>query len=92
MNFGEAFQHLVAGRSIRRAIWNSTSRLVLVPRSHITVEAGRPLGEALPEAIGYQAIYQTHIDLVTKVGDTYLVGQWSFDPLDIMNVDWEVVS
>lgn len=87
MNFGEALEHLRAGRGVTREQWDGEQYLVLVPYSRITVSADRPLGKALPDLVGEELQYTAHIDVVNQ-GET--VSPWVPSQTDVLATDWEL--
>jgi Protein of unknown function (DUF2829) len=90
MDFGEALTALKTGQRVTRTGWNGTGMwLVLVPGSTITVEAGRPLGNAAPELVGQQVAYAPHIDMKTAQGT---VVPWLASQTDVLANDWAVVE
>jgi hypothetical protein len=91
MDFGSALQALRAGRSVRRDLWNSDARLVLVPGSTVTVDAGRPLGLAIPDAVGRELVYDPHIDLAVRVLDRFVASPWDMSMRDLLADDWMIV-
>lgn len=86
MDFGEALTALKNGHRVTRAGWNGRGMfLILVPGSIITVETGRPLGNAAPELIGQQVSYLPHIDMRTAQGD---IVPWLASQTDVLAEDW----
>lgn len=86
MDFGEALTALKAGGRVTRAGWNGVGMwLVLVPGSAITVEIGRPLGNAAPELVGQQVQYLPHIDMRTTQGQ---IVPWLASQTDVLAEDW----
>lgn len=89
MDFGDALHHLKDGSRVTRVGWNGSSMwLVLVPGSTITVSAGRPLGDAVPELVGESVEYRSHIDL--KTVDDQIV-PWVASQTDLLADDWAAV-
>ena len=90
MDFGFALGALKDGQRVTRTGWNGVGMwLVLVPGSTITVEAGRPLGDAAPELVGQTVEYLPHIDMKTAQGP---VVPWLASQTDLLAEDWEVVA
>lgn len=90
MNFGDALIALKAGHRVTRTGWNGTGMwLILVPGSTITVETGRPLGNAAPDLVGQQVQYLPHIDMKTAQGQ---IVPWLASQTDLLCEDWKVVD
>ncbi|HYQ69065.1 Thoeris anti-defense Tad2 family protein [Actinophytocola sp.] len=99
MNFAGALDALTRGlrvsRDARVRDWARAYQadpggapvLVLVPGSTITVTAGRPLGEAVPELVGRAVEYAPHIDIVQGLR----VQVWTPRQADLLVEDWMVV-
>lgn len=86
MDFGAALQALRDGERVARDGWNGKGMwLVLVPGSTITVEAGRPVGDAAPDLIGQQVEYRPHIDMYTADGQLV---PWHATQSDLLADDW----
>ena len=89
MDFGEAIRALKAGQRVSRPGWNGKGMwLILVPGSEITVESGRPLGQAAPGLVGMRATYQPHIDMWTADGTLV---PWLASQTDVLAEDWEII-
>ena len=89
-DFGYALAALRSGERVTRTSWNGPGQwLVLVPGSTITVAAGRPLGDAVPELVGEQVQYAPHIDIFT-VQRTLV--PWIASQTDMLAEDWAVVD
>jgi hypothetical protein len=87
MTFGEALEHLKAGRKVQRDGWNGKDMwLVLVPGSEITVTAGRPLAALFP--VGATITYHPHIDMKAADGTVFC---WNPNQLDMLSEDWRIV-
>lgn len=88
MNFGAALHELRSGNRVARDEWNGHGMwLILVPGSTITVEAGRPLGDAVPDLIGEEINYRSHIDIKTINDD---IVPWVASQTDLLAEDWYV--
>lgn len=89
MDFSEALLDLKCGRRVARMGWNGKAMFIfLVPGSTITVQEGRPLGEAAPNLIGEQVQYRPHIDMWTANGE---VVPWIATQSDLLETDWVLV-
>lgn len=85
-DFSAALRLLRDGKRMTRRGWNGKGMwLLLVPGSSITVAAGRPLGDAVPELVGETVEYAPHIDLVTASGDLV---PWVPSQADLLADDW----
>lgn len=94
MDIGFAISQLQAGQRVSRDAYNPTGDpdgvwLVLVPGSRITVETGRPLGEAAPELVGQQLDYLPHIDIRTLSG---ALSPWQPEQHALLADDWYVIQ
>lgn len=90
MEFGAALAALKDGKRVTRAGWNGPGQwLVLVPGSTITVEIGRPLGNAAPELVGQQVSYLPHVDMKTAQGS---IVPWLASQSDLLADDWAVAG
>ncbi len=87
MDFPEALTALFNGKRVRRISWDAEAFLLDIPGSHITVEAGRPLGDAAPDLVGTPLAYRPHIDV-------YIGGEmvpWTANQTDMHARDWEIL-
>lgn len=90
MNFGQAIEALKAGKRVARAGWNGKGMfLILVPGSTIPVSADRPLGKAIPSAVGTTVQYLPHIDMWTAQG---ALVPWLASQTDVLAEDWAEVQ
>jgi hypothetical protein len=99
VNFVAALYGLTRGARVTREAWvrdwarshapdtGGAPVLVLVPGSTITVTAGRPLGDAVPELVGRDVEYAPHIDLVQGAQ----VQVWTPQQVDLLAEDWRPV-
>ncbi|MET7335864.1 DUF2829 domain-containing protein [Nonomuraea sp. NPDC005650] len=89
LSFGEALELLKSGERLTRAGWNGRGMwLFLVPGSTLTVQAGRPLGEAAPDLVGQTVEYRPHIDMKTVDGQ---IVPWVASQSDLLADDWLIV-
>jgi hypothetical protein len=92
--FGKALDILRDGDAVRRTAWNpgvfdGKTFLIAVPASEVTVDAGRPLGKAMPSLVGAELFYGAHIDRVTVMGEhVVFVESWAPTHDDLLAEDW----
>lgn len=80
------------GASAFRHAWQHdrmACRIVLVPGSEIPVEPHRPLGKAMPDAVGETRTYLAHFDVAWEDGR---VEMWSPTHSDILADDWYMLD
>lgn len=87
MDFPTALSVVLTGGRVRRKNWLPGAFLIDVPGSTITVEAGRPLGDAAPELLGTQIGYRAHVDACAD-GE---MAPWSPSQEEMHAHDWEVL-
>ncbi len=91
-SFGDVVELLrEPGSAALRHPWEHSElrpRIVLVPGSEIVVTADRPLGRALPEAVGQTLTYGAHFDVVRADG---CVQVWAPLHSDLLADDWYMV-
>ena len=93
--FGKALDVLRGGDAVRRTSWNfevfdGHTSLILVPGSpELTVDAGRPLGKALPHLVGETMQYAAHIDRINASGVAVWATPWQPTQDDLLAEDWD---
>lgn len=81
---------LEPGLRATRLSWAGRHYLVRIPGSSFTIDAERPLGQALPWMAGRPVRYLPHFDLFDHV--THTVAVWTATPQDMEAEDWVVES
>ena len=89
--FGKAMDVMRLGDAVTRMAWGSDTFLMFVPGSEITVEADRPLGKANPRMVGENAVYASHIDIVTRADGYPRIQPWQPSQEAVMADDWDYV-
>ena len=92
MDFGEAIKELKSGQRVRRAAWAPGCWMILVPGSSFTIEEGRPLGYALPNLIGSQARYWSHVDMCVLQNGAPSLGPKVWSDADVLAEDWKLAQ